>query len=478
MLYLTAQPDTTYFTWQLEIQLRNLKSLGISKDKIQVLVAYNSELGLNPAFRIFIDENMHLANFFTYIDKRVNPKYTSSVRPNVLSQHFKKYSELSQEVIMYHDSDILFSRIPQIENLYEDQVIYVSDTRNYLDVNYIRNTAKEELLDEMLNIVGLSKEKLIKENDQTGGAQYILKDITSKFWDNVEKDSEELYVLMNEYNTKLWEELYPKTKEYRSKKRGIQAWCADMWAVLWNLWFDNKVVKIHPEMAFSWPYSPIEDWSRLAIQHYSGNIEDKAKFFKKTEYLNYMPWYDDSLESISDNNCSYEIVQFIKQRRKELDLKREKFDNATIYLCTNSDSVDNELLFFSYKKYIQKYTDIEVKLLTNTYTKINNAELLKAESFSKLYIPIHQLIDIIYVLNLLHQSQSVIASCKSLFKTDVLFTEAFSKMLDIELLNNNKGKFNKIQSSDQIIYIKNNQVLDNRINLLNKLEISNAYQLS
>ncbi|MFZ4260630.1 hypothetical protein ACFRAE_01210 [Sphingobacterium sp. HJSM2_6] len=198
MIYLSAQPDTTYFIWQLEIQLRNFNSLGISKEKIQVLVAYNKDLGLNPAFQSFINENNHLANFYTYIDEREKPKYTSSVRPNILSQHFKLFPRLSQEVIMYHDSDVLFSRKPQIDHLYEDLVCYVSDTRNYLDINYIRQTASEDLLDEMLKIVGLAKEKLIAENEQTGGAQYILKGITCEFWNKVERDSEELYVRMKE----------------------------------------------------------------------------------------------------------------------------------------------------------------------------------------------------------------------------------------------------------------------------------------
>ena len=51
MLYLIVQPYTTYFIWQLELQLRNLYSLGIQKENIQVLNAYNKELGLNPDFQ-------------------------------------------------------------------------------------------------------------------------------------------------------------------------------------------------------------------------------------------------------------------------------------------------------------------------------------------------------------------------------------------------------------------------------------------
>jgi hypothetical protein len=330
MIYISAQPDTTYFIWQLEMQLRNFHSLNIKKENIQVLIAYSKDLGLNPDFQKFIDEHKTLAQFFTYLDCREDSKYTSSVRPNILKQHFSKFPELSKSTIMYHDSDILFSRIPNIENLEYDDNCYVSDTRNYLDINYIRATGNENLLDEMLDIVGLSKEKLILENEQTGGAQYILKGISADFWKKVEKDSEKLYVAMSDFNRKLWENEYFQKKEYRSKTSGIQAWCADMWAVLWNLWLFNKPVKIHPEMEFSWPYNPIDDWNRLAIQHYSGHIEDKTKFFKKTEYLNYPPWYDEYLNVIPDTSCSYEIVKLIKSRRMELDKMRKAFPNKII----------------------------------------------------------------------------------------------------------------------------------------------------
>jgi len=394
MIYLSAQPDTTYFTWQLEIQLRNLNSLGVTKDKIHVLVAYNKVLGLNPSFQNFINENIHLANFFTYIDEREEPKYTSSVRPNILSQHFKLYPELSQEVIMYHDSDILFSRIPQINNLYEDEVCYVSDTRNYLDINYIRATSNENLLDEMLGIVGLTKEKLIQENEETGGAQYILKGITADFWEKVEVDSENLYVAMTDFNRKLWEKEYPEEKDFRSKKRGIQAWCADMWAVLWNLWLEDKPVQIHSEMEFSWPYSPIKDWNRLAIQHYSGNIEDKSKFFKKTEYLNYTPWYDTNLDVIPNISCSYEILKLIKARRVELDSKRLSFPNKVILLKGEEIDDKTKKLFTLYKNYLTKYLDIELCYLhraENSATIIYN-DPFSLEKFDIINLECHYLI--------------------------------------------------------------------------------------
>ena len=465
MLYLSAQPDTTYFIWQLEIQLRNLLSLGVLKENIQVLIAYNQDLELNPDYQRFIDENKHLAQFYIYPDLRERPKYISSVRPNILKQHFMRFPELSEMTIMYHDSDILFSRIPKIEDVEKNDICYVSDTRNYLDINYIRATGNEDLLDEMLSIVGLSKEKLIQENEQTGGAQYILKGITTDFWEKVEEDSENLYVAMRNYNRKLWEKEYPEKRDYRSKKRGIQAWCADMWAVLWNLWLENKPVEIHLEMEFSWPYSAREDWNRLAIQHYSGNIEDKAKFFKKTEYLNYTPWYDTDLDIIPNTSCSYEIVKLIKARRMELDSERPAFPNKMILLKGETNDDKNKKLFTLYRNYITKYLDIKVMYLNghnNTSTIIykDPISMDKMNTLSPncvfLIIPIDVLIPIEDIEKLLQQESDQAFKLNNAFVSDTLFAEAFSKMLDIQLLTENKSKFNESECSRCIELVDNN----------------------
>ncbi|MDR2274033.1 MAG: hypothetical protein LBF27_24215 [Sphingobacterium sp.] len=453
MIYLSAQPDTTYFTWQLALQLRNFHSMGILKENIQVLVAYNRELGLNPAFQIFIEENKHLASFYIYGDKRIKPKYTSSIRPNILKQHFDLFPGLVNETIMYHDSDILFSRIPEIVDVEKNDVCYVSDTRHYLDVNCIRYSASENLLNDMLNVVGLSKEKLMQEDNQTGGAQYILKKITSAFWEKVERDSEDLYTVMIDFNLKLWQKDYPSTKEFRSKKRGIQAWCADMWAVLWNLWLMDKNVEIHPEMEFSWPYNPIEDWNRLAIQHYSGIIEDKTKYFRKGEYINYMPWYDDALDIIPNSSCSYEIVKMIKNYRYNLDLNREACPNEEIILYSNAPDMHTIAIFNIYKKYLHKYLDIVITMCTEQLDQF--VRIRTSGNFLKscLIIPIDHLLNITEIKKILKGSSGLCISIKNLYQSDVLFTEAFSKILEIELLTNNKGKFMQATVSKPIYRI-------------------------
>lgn len=54
MTYLTVQPDSYYFLWQLELQLFNFSRLGITSEDIHVLIGYDRKKGLASYFADFI----------------------------------------------------------------------------------------------------------------------------------------------------------------------------------------------------------------------------------------------------------------------------------------------------------------------------------------------------------------------------------------------------------------------------------------
>lgn len=464
MVYLSAQPDSIYFIWQLEIQLRNFHDLGIEKDCIHVIAGYDKGMGLRDEFQKFIKKNEQYAHFYAYPDLREEPRYTPSIRPHILKQHFAKFPELARETLFYHDSDILFSRIPRIEGIEKGTINYVSDTHSYLDIDYIRRVASEQLLMGMADIVGIPVEVIERNKHHTGGAQYILKSIDAAFWGKVENDSEDLYILMRKYNTGIWEREYPEKGEYRSKKRGIQAWCADMWAVLWNLWLLDKAVEIHSEMDFSWPYSPIEDWDSKAIQHYSGNIKEKEKFFKKNEYLNFMPWYDDSLLEIPQTSCSSRIVALIHARKRELDAKRKSFPHSCIVLYTHTWASPEAKAYELIGKYLAKYLAVAVclyfdgPLCHQDRIAIDGPVIAKSRLFpilenqyeQLLWLPLGTLVDIRTIADILttegtKNSLMRTFMAENQYKVDSLFTETFSKVLDADVLHLNRGKFNTME---------------------------------
>jgi len=479
MIYLSAQPDDLYFTWQLEIQIRNFHSLGIKKEQIHVLFAYNAVIGLNPLVNKFLLDNDHLAKIYCYPDTRLRKKYPSSVRPNIINQHYKRFPELLNNVVFYHDSDILLSRIPNIANLHNNNVCYVSDTHDYLDSGYIKNNGSEELLIDMANIVGLDPSEIEKNDDNTGGAQYILKGLNEDFWRKVEEDSEDLYVVMQSFNIKKWEKRYPERKGFRSKNPGIQAWCADMWALLWNLWYIKMPVEIHDEMIFSWPDDQLSSWEKNSILHYSGSQTNENILFKKTTYTNYAPWYDHQLLESSFDNCCKPIVDAIISRKQELENYRIDLSDVC-FIVELKDTGDDKLRFASaIQNYLSKYFYCQIKIYIEEPYKdfpYLGQEILTSENWiNKLYnldtliffcLPAISVIDKVKILSIVEMfryssEQTYSLTPNNIYQIDQIFSEAFSKTLDIDVLTMNSGKFQRKKIDENQIIIFKKTVIDN-----------------
>jgi len=429
MIYISAQPDQIYFLWQLEIQLRNFQSLGIDKGDIHVVIGYNPVTELKENFKIFIEENKDLANFFTYPDTRNNPKYESSIRPHLLEKHWAENSDIQNETIFYHDSDILFSRIPSIDQELNDNINYVSDTRSYLDSVYILSHTDEKVFKKITSTVGISMQDVTNIDENAGGAQYILKNIDSNFWRKVYSDSETIYTILSDYNTEELQKSIINT-DYQQKK--IQAWCSDMWSILWNLIYFDREIKILQELNFSWPTDDIKEWKNRAILHYAGLHTDKENYFYKRDYVHHIPWYDDNLDSIPPSNCSYPIIDLIKRRKEELDTKRTILENIVLSLDEQTEIQ---------KKYIAKYffpTDIKIfskPILVIPQNLIITPELL-------------QQID-----KLIGENQYTEIELNHKYRVDLLLSEAFNKVLDPEMLAQNKGKF-QLFNSPVVLHIK------------------------
>jgi len=485
MVYLSAQPDSIYFIWQLEIQLRNFHSLGIPKSSIHVLVGVDPKVGLHRQFDDFIQSYQHFANFFIYTDTRNKRKYASSIRPHIIKKHFEKMVDLQKEVIFYHDSDVLLSRIPQIGRLYEDSICYVSDTRNYLDTTYIIKSGSGKLLEEMATIVGIPVSTIISNDRNCGGAQYILKNLTHQFWDKVETDCEALFEIMNAFNKQLWLRDYQERNSYKSEDRGIQAWCADMWAVLWNLWYVGSEVRIHEEMEFSWPNSPIEKWEKLAIFHYSGHQHYDDSIFKKTKYINFMPWYDQKLNSISEKLCSYKVLTAIRAIRTDMDKARITMLQTCIVLVLDKYVQSSLDCLLGLQQYINKKLNCKVYVILEDFHGSpfnvndlgeNNGGFIDFECLRKelehehyneiIFWPIQYLLSEKELINNLNTFKANAtdfgwAVSSVVKKIDLIFTKAFIDLLDEDLLTMNLNKFEPVKNQTKsLLFIKKDFLLE------------------
>jgi len=314
------QPATQYFAWQLEVMLTNFVSLIPYNHRIHILVAYNTkEIECNRNLEIIKKVERKFENnrvyFFYYEDLRIYPiSYISSIRPNILKQHFYKYPELRDDVIFYHDCDIVFTKFPDFifKCIADDNNWYVSNTISYIGHEYILSKGGQ-VLNEMCKIVGIHPALVKERQNQSGGAQYIMKNVDWLFWDKVEKDSELLFAQISMYNS--------QRVQRNPKYHPLQIWCADMWAILWAAWMRRINTNIIPEMDFCWATDPIERWEQTYIMHNAGVVpNDVGRLFFKGAFTGSLPFkeiniYDGTLCShkyfeiisqIGENSCLYE----------------------------------------------------------------------------------------------------------------------------------------------------------------------------
>ncbi len=284
--------------------INNFVNNGVNPEDIHIVCAHKGGI---PVIWKQLERNYSKVKFFFYEDKRFKPSYISSIRPHILHQHWLHNPELEKETVFYHDCDIAFTKPVDFQDLIDDSTCYVSDTVSYIGANYVRSKG-EHYLDLMVDIVGVNKNWVISEEKNSGGAQYILKNIPAKFWEKVYYDSENLWRMVNIQITK------------DQPGHALQIWCADMWAVLWNLWVFDKKVLVTDKLSFAWATSSVQQWDKHPIYHNAGVTVERKELFFKGQYQVKTP-YDIKLEDFSKDYCSYKYAEEILKTKEVSCLK-------------------------------------------------------------------------------------------------------------------------------------------------------------
>jgi hypothetical protein len=272
MKYICAQPGTSYYAWQIEIMLMNFKEMGIPLQDVHIVCAMHDQNALHLYHQISNQYPEAVIEF--YPDTRRTKHYPSSIRPNILKQHFFKHK--LNEPFFYHDCDMIFTKKVDFTPFLNDDICYGSDTRFYIGHDYIKSKGYG-ILEMMASLTGIDVET-IKENELNCiGAQYLIKGVDFRFWDEVEKICESLFLEITLENNRI--------KADNPNYHELQIWTADMWAVLWNLWKWGKQTKVDDYFDFAWATSTIEDWERLNIFHNAGITETGHGFFYKGDYM-------------------------------------------------------------------------------------------------------------------------------------------------------------------------------------------------
>ena len=303
--FICCQPASLYYAWQVEVLINNFLEMGIQPSQIDIVC--NKENGIIP--NCWKGLMSYPVTFHFYNDTRELPNYVSSIRPNILKQHFAKFPELSQDAIFYHDCDIIFTRpIDWItQEMIDSEDWYGSEVGHYLNREYILSKG-QKVMDLMCEVMELPEEVIELNNSGTIGAQYLMKNVTSEYWARVEKDSEDLFVQVNNLNARL----KAKNPTYHE----LQIWCADMFAVLWNAWRLGFKTISDPAFDFSWASAKvckkdeIDDFERCNIFHNAGVTDNEQGLFFKADYQDKTP-YDTDLKL--KEGASKEYYKWIKK---------------------------------------------------------------------------------------------------------------------------------------------------------------------
>lgn len=331
--FICAQPDDVYFTWQVHLWLESLRRLGHS-DKAIVLVFIPHFREPNDKWQKIVDLYPE-AEFAFYRDDENTVSqqlgiYISVLRPYTLMRYFQDHPEMKEKTLMYCDCDVVFTDKFNIDQYINDNVHYLSDTNSYINASYFDSKVRDvlpdkleaykerDILQEVTAICDVTREIAEHYNLHSGGAQYLLKNIDAEFWKHVMEDCISIRVFLMDINRQFFE----------SENAGFQSWCADMWAVLWNLWRVGGVTKVIPEMEFSWASDPMTKVERLGIFHNAGMIGDtmgEIPTFYKGKYHNGIdPFTDSHLEYVYNNEKSKMLgTHFYVSRLLEL---KEKYN--------------------------------------------------------------------------------------------------------------------------------------------------------
>lgn len=311
MIYLSVQPDQPYFHWQVEVYINNFKLIGINPNRIEVIFLYN---GRPSDEAKALQAKYNTCRFFFYEDKRPDKSYIPSIKPWGVYRHMLDFPDLNKQAIFYHDSDIIFNEKINESRFEKGDTWFLSDTVSYIGYKYIESKGADQFLD-MLDVLKLDRNVVINNQNNSGGAQYIVKNTTAAFWLKVYEDCPKLYNVMND-----WEAKYLKQMPFGyigEKYHPIQKWCAEMWATLWNAWLFGHQTVVDKELDFVFATDTRTRAKSVKIMHNAGVTEkDSHRLFFKGGYISKDPFLIESFDWVDQNSASSVYTDAISYARE------------------------------------------------------------------------------------------------------------------------------------------------------------------
>ena len=293
---ISAQPAIDYYAWQVEVYLHNFLSLGYKEEDIHVIAGYLDGI---PESWYKLKAKFPNIGIYFYEDTMGECDYPPAIQAHILEKHFTQHPYLKDYAIFFHDCDFIFTRYFDFTPFLKDDKWYFSDTISYIGANYIKSK-DESILDGMCQIIGIDRSVVEANQNNSGGAQKLMKNIDASYWNEVYKGCRSIYS-------------YLKTVGHLRREGdpyGIQSWTASMWAELWVAWRRGHEVIVPREFDFCWATCPSERWDYVHFFHNAGVPNASQGMFFKAAYIDKFP-FKDTLE-VDSSRCSYMYYKAMK----------------------------------------------------------------------------------------------------------------------------------------------------------------------
>jgi len=252
--------------------------------------------------------------FAFYPDKREYRDYIPSIKQHLAHQHWQAHPELQNETIVFMDADTMMIAPIDFSRILHDDTWWMSDTVFYIGYDYIVSKGRR-VIEKMCEIADIDEEVVKQNQENSGGAQYVMKNVPTDYWEEVVELSHRLYAEMQETIQPI-----SSDPEYYVE---LQIWTAEMWAILWIAWKRGIKTGVAEELDFCWATDPVDKWDNVSIFHNAGVTEASEELFFKGDYIRQLP---DLTIQLGNSRCSSKYYAFICETLKEVSLYNESID--------------------------------------------------------------------------------------------------------------------------------------------------------
>tara|TARA_B110000459_G_C16608047_1_gene494624 strand:- start:548 stop:1474 length:927 start_codon:yes stop_codon:yes gene_type:complete len=306
MKYISCQPEIKYFAWQLDVMLFSFENVGINLSDVHILCSIADDRNNETLCFSYLEKKYPGVVVHRYKDDRPDKTYIPSIKHQLLYKHYDKYPDLKHESVFFHDSDIVFTKNPELEKYESDDIWYLSDTVSYIGYDYILSKGRDTL-ETMLITAGIEESLVSSNQENSGGAQYIIKNVDAEFWKECRDMGVRIYKMMD---------VYEKAKARNDPEyHKLQVWTAEMWATIWNAWKHGIQTKVDKGLDFCWATCNISKWDECSIYHNAGVVDSTSGMFYKGQYINVSP-FDADLD-LDKNRCSILYYKTLKEANRK-----------------------------------------------------------------------------------------------------------------------------------------------------------------